>query len=166
MFQFGRFPTYTYLFSIRSLSIPSEGLPHSDTHGSKLICSSPWLFAACRVLLRLPVPRHSPCALSSLNFMSFANLFSRSKCHLQTLFRVFVHCARCSFFTLTNSQPFLFSCLSLRIYFLQCLKTRFASQIFCLIQFSRYIFRGFPLWLAQVGSNHRPRAYQARALAC
>ena len=40
------------------------------------------------------------------------------------------------------------------------------SQIFCLIQFSRYISRGFPLWLAQVGSNHRPRAYQARALAC
>ena len=43
--------------------------PHSDTHGSLLICSSPWLFAACRVLLRLPMPRHSPCALFSLNFM-------------------------------------------------------------------------------------------------
>ena len=43
--------------------------PHSDTHGSRLICSSPWLFAACRVLLRLPMPRHSPCALFSLNFM-------------------------------------------------------------------------------------------------
>ena len=95
----------------------SCGFPHSDIHGSGLICSSPWLFAACRVLLRLPVPRHSPCALSSLNFMSFANLLFRSKCHLQTPFRVFVHCARCSFFTLTNSQPFLFSCLSLRILF-------------------------------------------------
>ena len=51
------------------------GLPHSDTCGSGLICSSPQLFAACRVLRRLPMPRHSPCALSSLNFMSFANLF-------------------------------------------------------------------------------------------
>ena len=30
------------------------------------ICSSPWLIAACHVLLRLLMPRHSPCALSSL----------------------------------------------------------------------------------------------------
>ena len=49
------------------------GFPHSDTCGSTLICSSPQLFAACRVLLRLPMPRHSPCALYSLNFMSFSN---------------------------------------------------------------------------------------------
>ena len=166
MFQFGRFPTYSYVFTIRSLSIPSEGLPHSDTHGSRLICSSPWLFAACHVLLRLPVPRHSPCALSSLNFMSFANLSFRSKCHLQTLFRVFVHCARCSFFTLTNSQPFLFSCLSIAHLLSSMLKNSICFSNLYLIQFSRYISRGFPLWLAQVGSNHRPRAYQARALAC
>ena len=44
----------------------SAGFPHSDIHGSMPICGSPWLFAACRVLLRLPVPRHSPCALYSL----------------------------------------------------------------------------------------------------
>ncbi len=29
------------------------GLPHSDIHGSTLVCSSPWLFAAYHVLLRL-----------------------------------------------------------------------------------------------------------------
>ena len=40
--------------------------PHSDISGSMLICSSPKLFAACRVLHRLLMPRHSPCALSSL----------------------------------------------------------------------------------------------------
>ena len=57
--------------------LPMMGFPHSDTRGSRLICSSPRLFAACRVLLRRPMPRHSPCALLSLNFMSFAN---RSKC--------------------------------------------------------------------------------------
>ena len=28
------------------------------------MCSSPWLFAACHVFHRLPVPRHPPCALS------------------------------------------------------------------------------------------------------
>ena len=45
------------------------GFPHSDTHGSVDICSSPWLFAACRVFLRLSVPRHPPCALSCLTII-------------------------------------------------------------------------------------------------
>ena len=40
--------------------------PHSDIHGSKDICSSPWLFAAYHVFHRLLVPRHPPCALISL----------------------------------------------------------------------------------------------------
>ena len=47
----------------------SRGFPHSDICGSRLICSSPQLFAAYRVLLRLLMPRHSPCALYSLNFL-------------------------------------------------------------------------------------------------
>ena len=41
----------------------SAGFPHSDIHGSKVICTSPWLFAAYHVFLRLSVPRHPPCAL-------------------------------------------------------------------------------------------------------
>ena len=41
-------------------------LPHSEISGSTLICSSPKLIAACHVLHRLLMPRHSPCALSSL----------------------------------------------------------------------------------------------------
>ena len=40
--------------------------PHSDIPGSLHICYSPRLFAACHVLLRLLVPRHSPYALRSL----------------------------------------------------------------------------------------------------
>ena len=44
------------------------GFPHSDIHGSILACSSPWLFAAYRVLHRLLAPRHPPYALSSLTF--------------------------------------------------------------------------------------------------
>ena len=48
----------------------SWGFPHSEICGSKLICSSPQLIAACHVLLRLPVPRHSPYALVRLNFPS------------------------------------------------------------------------------------------------
>ena len=42
--------------------------PNSDIRGSGLICSSPRLFAACHVLRRLLMPRHSPYALFSLNF--------------------------------------------------------------------------------------------------
>ena len=40
-----------------------------------LICSSPQLFAACRVLLRLLMPRHPPCALCSLTYMSILTFF-------------------------------------------------------------------------------------------
>src|SRR5262245_60318599 len=42
------------------------GFPHSDISGSKCVCHSPELFAAYHVLHRLLVPRHPPCALSSL----------------------------------------------------------------------------------------------------
>ena len=66
MFQFSGFPPYAYGFSARSRGVTRAGFPHSDIHGSMPICGSPWLFAAYRVLRRLPVPRHSPCALSSL----------------------------------------------------------------------------------------------------
>lgn len=44
------------------------GFPHSDISGSLAICAYPELFAAYRVLLRLLVPRHPPCALCSLTF--------------------------------------------------------------------------------------------------
>ena len=57
-----------YGFIQRSHGITREGFPHSDICGSQAICASPQLFAAYRVLLRLLMPRHSPCALLSLNF--------------------------------------------------------------------------------------------------
>ena len=44
------------------------GLPHSDIRGSIRICQSPRLFAAYHVLLRLPEPRHPPCALFHFSF--------------------------------------------------------------------------------------------------
>ena len=42
------------------------GFPHSDIPGSKPACGSPRLIAACHVLHRHRLPRHPPCALSSL----------------------------------------------------------------------------------------------------
>ena len=44
------------------------GLPHSDIQGSMLICSYPWLFAACHVLHRLREPRHPPHALGYFTY--------------------------------------------------------------------------------------------------
>ena len=66
MFQFRRFPTYTYFIQCTLHRYCLCGLPHLEIHGSMDICSSPWLIAACHVLRRLLMPRHSPCALYSL----------------------------------------------------------------------------------------------------
>ena len=66
MFQFRRFPSYTYFIQCRMTEHCSAGFPHSEISGSMRICRSPKLIAACHVLLRLLMPRHSPCALYSL----------------------------------------------------------------------------------------------------
>ena len=66
MFQFRAFPSYAYLIQRTIPEYCSGGFPHSEISGSTDICSSPKLIAACRVLHRLPVPRHSPCALFCL----------------------------------------------------------------------------------------------------
>ncbi len=86
MFQFPAFAFYPYVFRIKYLYIDhyksgdvrtksydlaiiviKGGFSHSDIAGSKLIRSSPTLFAAYHVLLRLCVPRHPPDALKTLD---------------------------------------------------------------------------------------------------
>ena len=71
MFQFRRFPPHGYEFTMRRPDMTPAGLLHSDTCGSKPAYGSPQLFAVCCVLLRLLVPRHSPCALCSLTMCFF-----------------------------------------------------------------------------------------------
>src|SRR5207244_11532833 len=56
----------TYEFSGGSRNLPCEGLPHSEIPGSKPVCGSPRLIAACHVLHRFSAPRHPPSTLSSL----------------------------------------------------------------------------------------------------
>ena len=73
MFQFRRFPTYAYLIQRTSLKYCFSRFPHSEIPGSMDICSSPRLIAACHVLHRLLMPRHSPCALYSLTYRIFAD---------------------------------------------------------------------------------------------
>ena len=68
---------FTHMQILKLFSL-SE-FPHSDIYGSLDICSSPQLFAAYHVLLRLLVPRHSPYALCSLTFF-FAIIYFALLC--------------------------------------------------------------------------------------
>ena len=71
--------------------------PHSDIHGLLDICSSPWLFAAYHVFLRLLVPRHSPYALCSLTFLLRINFVLLCQTSVETPHRTNVLSRRFSF---------------------------------------------------------------------
>ena len=66
MFQFPPFASEAML--PRMTALQAAGLSHSETRGSKVICTSPRIFAAYRVLHRLREPRHPPCALSYFSY--------------------------------------------------------------------------------------------------
>ena len=93
------------------------GFPHSEICGSKLICSSPQLIAAYHVLLRLPMPRHSPYALLRLNYFLYiwrytiGSRFSRLNCCVSYLqFKTFYRLwQNCFFFTLYGKTWFQFA---------------------------------------------------------
>jgi hypothetical protein len=141
MFQFGRFPSYTYhqLLDLQYMihDLLPCGFPHSDIRGLSNVCFYPRLFAAYHVLLRLPVPRHSPCALFLLDLFLF-------------LFRILP----ANVFKLHLLQ---FPALLLK------LKSFLAVSLFSFQGASSKSFQ-IPKWWAQVDSNHRPHAYQACAL--
>ena len=65
-----RVPFHTLWIGVWMTGVRPAGFPHSDICGSMDICSSPQLFAAYHVFLRLLVPRHPPCALISLTIFS------------------------------------------------------------------------------------------------
>ena len=58
------------------------GFPHSEIPGSMPVCGSPRLIAACHVLRRLLLPRHSPCALLYLTFEFMLESFLLVNCLL------------------------------------------------------------------------------------
>ena len=63
MFQFTRFASHTYVFSMRYLSV---GFPIRKSPDQSLFASSPKLIAGYHVLRRLSLPRHPPHALIRL----------------------------------------------------------------------------------------------------
>ena len=77
-----RVPLHTLWIGVWIHEVFSCGFPHSDICGSMDICSSPQLFAAYHVFLRLLVPRHPPCALSCLTFLSVSIALETGSSHL------------------------------------------------------------------------------------
>ena len=142
-------------FSITYLSMNPGEFPHSEISGSMLICSSPKLIAAYHVFHRLPVPRHSPCALVRLTFQTFSwNIWYPLDSLLPTKIIV--------------TLPFEIAIFLKRTYYNLCFAV--------IIQFSRYVLvMSFKVrspgtlkditWWAKMDSNHRPHDYQSCALA-
>ena len=180
MFQFRRFPTYAYLIQRRLTEYCSAGFPHSDISGSTVICTSPKLFAACHVLHRLLMPRHSPCALSSLTLLSVCTERSRSGSQAFELCRLRVLRNCLCYPSKSSTNHFCFPLLLALHTWLLCsvFKVRFSGffrnqmqtlTTKCLHPISKEWNHSFFLrkneWWAQVDSNHRPHDYQSCALA-
>ena len=70
MFQFPGFAPSRLCIQRAVAGFSGAGFPIRIPPGQSLCSGSPTLFAATYVLLRLLVPRHPPCALSSLAFSS------------------------------------------------------------------------------------------------
>ena len=84
-----RVPFHTLWIHVWITGSSPAWFPNSEICGSKLICSSPQLIAACHVLLRLLMPRHSPYALLSLNFQFLSVLYWEQVYLFRLLFRFF-----------------------------------------------------------------------------
>ena len=100
--------------SMRCDGIAPAGFPHSDIRGSRGICPSPRLFAACHVLRRLREPQASPMRPFCLSLMSFAFRPSLVRFDIKT--RVTIALARRRFSLLVPSMSMTsFSLFSWRI---------------------------------------------------
>ena len=180
MFQFRRFPSYAYFVQRRMTGYCPAGLPHSEIPGSMDICSSPRLFAACHVLLRLLMPRHSPCALSSLTYRRFHSDLSENSWFSLRIMQAYKDRNCMSPCILSDAVPqsicFVMCFHTTPLCCLTCFVTLFSFQgagspTAFAVRFEDPIFRsGLQIqrqiaWWARVGSNHRPYDYQSYALA-
>ena len=128
--------------------------PHSEICGSKLICSSPQLIAACHVLLRLPMPRHSPYALLRLNYLMFwsigLNITVLSSLSLELLCvsyfavtwsrLIYPPLAKLFRFTLLFWRKNLISILSISLFFPFTLSVMYVTLILLRINMSCILF--------------------------
>ena len=113
----------------------TAGFPHSDIHGSKPACGSPWLFAANHVLHRLLVPRHPPYALISLILTDppYIICMSSRPLKLQQIVKM------------VNSLPLSFS-TSFNVFFSAiCFPICFRIWPYAVFKVLRNALQGFPL---------------------
>ena len=150
-----------------------------------LICSSPQLIAACHVLHRLLMPRHSPYALFCLNFLFGSHILELLE--FQNMGFIFSHLKGFPFLCIVVSpldETVVFVTLNFRKdldlfdFAIVVSKNLLISKSFVffltICSFLYYFFIRFSMnrsstqsllcWSVWVDSNHRPRAYQARAL--
>ena len=184
MFQFPGFPSYSYVFTARSWPLRSGGFPIRKSAGqspcpahrslSQVVTSfvgsrcqgiRPVLFLAWTLLRNISIPSGSLFWFLSLNYLSLANncfgcisLFSQKTFFSALLtFRHFKW-RNHSFFTLDQQK---------NLCFLIDLNYLFVLLVSYSVFNEHNLFSVTYLnsdWWAQVDSNHRPRAYQARAL--
>ena len=144
-------------FSTTYLSMNPSEFPHSEISGSMLICSSPKLIAAYHVFHRLPVPRHSPCALVRLTIQTI-------------LFREWLVFPLDSLLPtkIIVTLPFEIAIFLKRTYYNLCFAVIIQFSRYVLVMFLRTQFPAIPIfitWWAKMDSNHRPHDYQSCALA-
>ena len=182
MFQFGGFPTHTYVFSVCSIVLHYGGFPIRKSAGRSLfaahrslsqlvtsfigsLCQGihlmllfAWTFLTFQFSSFELLEFHKQIMISVINssvkrFYPFAfwilSSTFRWNCNLPKLERPWFLLISISF----NLCPLICSFLTLQ-YFIRFSMNIFLKTIHCIV------FK----WWAQVDSNHRPRAYQARAL--
>ena len=183
MFQFGGFPTYTYVFSIRFIALRYESflIRISADRGSfaaprsfsQLVTSffgamyqGIHLYALCSLIFldcffairRIFLPQRILILRFSANFLSvkLAGYFLRFQFVIVLTFALFVQLA-------SNFFCFLFAFCTISFFPLQ--KNYLCScQSSCAFRRSNGFADILSDWWAQMDSNHRPHAYQACAL--
>ena len=168
MFQFRRFPSYAYLIQRRMTEYCSAGFPHSEISGSWPICGSPKLIAACHVLHRLLMPRHSPCALINLTSRRVLRAYGPLNVVLKNHagFRVtwLIVFTLVSTICSTLLLAFPFWNYHFTLFSFQGARSNLLRSDFS-IQLQSWVLKSaLTCWWAKVDSNHRPHDYQSCAL--
>ena len=136
------------------LKLSFSRFPHSDICGLLDICSSPQLFAAYHVLLRLPVPRHPPYALFCLT--SFSQMYSVT---FDFLTMILIHCFNELISSMNSFHCFFyFWSLFLSVWYDSCFVSFSVSSSFGLLPLfdfclllDFYPFDTFPLLISHLG---------------
>ena len=115
-----RVPLYKLCIYLYISMVFMDGFPHSDIGGSQNICFSPPLFAAYHVLLRLPVPRHPPCALFCLTISTYS-VMSDGLFNLSIALVCFCYSLKNNRFDVLIFHQFIFSMQFSRNIFRRCM---------------------------------------------